>query len=617
MPDGVEQLGSFYSYNLTAMGSTLQPPDRLVGRPSARLCDDPYASYVGSRLLEFFADTSPWSRRLWQIGSVLALKEACEAGGWVRERVLARPAVSDYLQHQLPPFLGPDRGLGGSDLRREVIKLLKSGLAPESTERRRMTQLVPAVEDGYLRRWEQAVADTAAATESGRERAASPSPEVLAQAIAGHLLDSGHSSGQLHRWANELIGNADATLGDLLRSARDLAERPEGSFDVLVPFRALSGHAAGLSTGVKYLSAHETAKALADRREEDEVLDREWPLRQCGALSYRVRAKDIIAASRKVGMIVQQLATRTSYAHETRPSFEPVGRVWVRGWPGSLPLRPPSRSVDVRSLFKQKEVYSSDWPTRLDDALEMAAPLDLDPPAPAVSGAWAAVESLLYNPAEGKETQIHRDASAKRATEESVLYNPAEGNENRAHRDISAKRLASIVACSWPRRELAALSYRHRSSNPTSDRLAKALHASHTKLDRCEAVSKALLRGWRLTVEPNDVAAARRIVAVLADPNPPAQLQDVQRIIAVALIRLYRHRNIVVHAGTTSAIALEATLRTAAPLIGAGFDRIVHAWLRWQVDALTLAARAENSIALAGDPEGPTIARLLEWPRPL
>ena len=78
------------------------------------------------------------------------------------------------------------------------------------------------------------------------------------------------------------------------------------------------------------------------------------------------------------------------------------------------------------------------------------------------------------------------------------------------------------------------------------------------------------------------------------------------------LRRLYRQRNIVVHGGTTAAIALDAALRTAAPLVGAGLDRLVHANLISKIEPLGLAARAENSLALVADPLGPTLPDLLE-----
>ncbi|MGH3848504.1 MAG: hypothetical protein ACRDRT_02170, partial [Pseudonocardiaceae bacterium] len=85
--------------------------------------------------------------------------------------------------------------------------------------------------------------------------------------------------------------------------------------------------------------------------------------------------------------------------------------------------------------------------------------------------------------------------------------------------------------------------------------------------------------------------------ALLGDPY--SQLGDVSCIIQGVLRRLYRQRNIVVHGGNTAAIALDSALRTAAPLIGAGLDRIVHSQLINRVEPLDLAARAENSLALA------------------
>jgi hypothetical protein len=47
---------------------------------AAPLATDSYARHVVARLLDFFADTSPWPRRLWEVSSVLALQEAAEAG---------------------------------------------------------------------------------------------------------------------------------------------------------------------------------------------------------------------------------------------------------------------------------------------------------------------------------------------------------------------------------------------------------------------------------------------------------------------------------------------------------------------------------------------------------
>ena len=48
----------------------------------------------------------------------------------------------------------------------------------------------------------------------------------------------------------------------------------------------------------------------------------------------------------------------------------------------------------------------------------------------------------------------------------------------------------------------------------------------------------------------------------------------------------------VLHWGKTDAVGLRASLRTAAPLVGAGMDRVAHAWFVEKTSPLELAARA-------------------------
>jgi hypothetical protein len=102
------------------------------------MATDPHAAHVGARLLDFFADTTPWPRRLWDISSALALREAHEAGRWQARQVLSAGAVTWYLR-ALERQLGPDRGLGDSKLRKLLTGLLRSGLGPHSPERANLT----------------------------------------------------------------------------------------------------------------------------------------------------------------------------------------------------------------------------------------------------------------------------------------------------------------------------------------------------------------------------------------------------------------------------------------------------------------------------------------------
>lgn len=228
-------------------------------------------------------------------------------------------------------------------------------------------------------------------------------------------------------------------------------------------------------------------------------------------------------------------------------------------------------------------MYSVTGSDRLDDALELAAPVNGGPPAPAVSGAWAAIESLMYHPGDKS------DPSAGRA--------------------VAADRMASLVACSWPRAELTALSYRHKPPEP--DELSLALANAQSNAERCDVLVGVLSTpGQPALTRASDVAARQRMANLLMSPH--RELADVQLVYSGVLRRLYRQRNIVAHGGTTAAVALEAALRTAAPLVGAGLDRLVHASLTQGLEPLELAARAENSLALVGDPLGRGVTRLLD-----
>ena len=534
-----------------------------TGFSGSRPAADPYAQHVLARLLDFFADTTPWPRRLWGVGAVLALREAAEAGDWSRMRVLSSGAVSWYLR-SLERQLGPDRGLGDAQLRKGLIRLLRSGLDPESQERRRLIQLIPMINTSYLATWRRTL-----------DSPKPPSAEHLAQAVASHLLDCGHSSGQLHRWARWLSGQQDATLADVLEDAERLAARDDQIFDVLVPFSSIPDHPALATHLPEWCPPQQAAAWFADNGFTE-------PSRQDGAFRYRVPAKDAVAAARIVGDRIRRLTGRRSYVRSSQKMLEPTGRVWVANWPTSLPLTPPERGVIVHALENQRTVYSVKTGDRLDEALELATPLNAGPPASAAAGAWSAIESLLFHPGDR-----------------------ADG------RAVAADRLADVVACSWPRAELTALSYQHKLRPRGEDRLAVRLAGKRSNLWRSVVISRELASGAKLNLTaPGDIAAAQRMVDLLKAPHE--QLSDVRAVFQGAFRRLYRQRNIVVHGGYTEAIALDSALRIAAPLVGAGLDRLMHAQLSGGLDPLDLAARAANSIELVNDPQGPAPTTLLE-----
>ena len=65
------------------------------------------------------------------------------------------------------------------------------------------------------------------------------------------------------------------------------------------------------------------------------------------------------------------------------------------------------------------------------------------------------------------------------------------------------------------------------------------------------------------------------------------------------------------HGGKTGAVGLRSSLRNAAPLVGAGMDRIAHAWFVEGLEPVQIAARAGVRLATVGASDAPDIVDLL------
>lgn len=242
-----------------------------------------------------------------------------------------------------------------------------------------------------------------------------------------------------------------------------------------------------------------------------------------------------------------------------------LGRLWIGGEPAPFPLPTKHRGVWVNAIEREDQLYNLHPSGRIDAAIELLSDLQTSSPNAAVAGGWAAIEALLSESSD---------------------------------RGGAAERLAMLVACSFPRAELTALSY----SLPRVDSaLETKLDGVTENRDRCAVIAEALTRNPQQTFETarlSDQAAVARMAKLLR--NPQHVLAVIQEQSAVAFRRLYRQRNLVLHWGKTDAVALRANLRTAAPLVGAGIDRIIHAFYVDRLSPLELVARAKVALATVG-----------------
>ncbi|MGW4874797.1 hypothetical protein [Streptomyces chartreusis] len=542
---------------------------------STAAASDPYARHVLARMSDFFTDEgTPWARRLWDIGSVLALEELWEAGHWQAHGVLY-PAACEWQRNELNALIGPDRGLGDRDLRRELTGLLKNPLPDPSPERRRLKEIIGHVRGGYLERWAAAVSVPVG------ERV---KPERYSRTVASHLLDLGYSASHLKAWAEDLY-DARATTADIADSAAELARTPARPFEVLVALAKVPQRQ--LAEPLEHW--YDKGKVIAWLREHGHETA---GVRPGGGFVYRFTALDPYSAAEQARQMLERMTARSQFLRRARGGVEPLPHIWVAGHPQPIPLDPPARGADVLTLVHEGHLYQvAGTRSRIDDALELAAAVNRGPIAPAVAGAWAAVESLLTHPDDPK------------------------GENERSGKAVAADRMAAIIACSWPRAELTALAHHHKPR--TKDDLARRIAACTTNQERARLAADALHSGGATALDftgavtkYSDRPAAQRMADLVTDPRPV--LGDVAGAFRIALRRLYRTRNIILHGGATQGVALEASLRTAAPLVGAGLDRIVHAAYAESLDPLDLAARAEVALKLVNGETGLSVVDLLE-----
>ncbi|MEU5632219.1 integrase [Streptomyces rishiriensis] len=544
----------------------------MVAAPAV---SDPYARHVLARMSDFFTDEgTPWARRLWDIGSVLALEELWEAGSWQAQGVLS-PTACDWQRNELNALIGPDRGLGDRDLRKELTGLLKNSLPDPSPARRRLKEIIGHVRVGYLERW------AAAVNVPVEERV---KPERYSRTVASHLLDLGYSASHLKAWAKDLY-DTRATTADIADSAAGLARTPARAYEVLVALEKVPQRQ--LAEPLEHW--YDKGKVVAWLREHGHGTA---GIRPGGGFVYRFTALDPFSAAEQARQMVERMTARSQFLRKDRGGVKPLPYIWVAGHARPIPLDPPARGADVLTLVNEGHLYQvAGTRSRIDDALELAAAVNRGPMAPAVAGAWAAVESLLMHPDDPK------------------------AEHERSGKAVAADRMAAIIACSWPRAELTALAHRHKPR--TKDDLARAITAGATNQERARLVAEALrtsgapaLDFTGASTKYSDRPAAQRMADLVQNPRPV--LGDVAGAFRIALRRLYRTRNIVLHGGATQGVALEASLRTAAPLVGAGLDRIVHAAYAEDLDPLDLAARAEVALQLVNGETGLSVVDLLE-----
>ncbi len=522
---------------------------------------NPADNLVAARLLDYFSTRTPWHRALWNAGTILALREVLEASearnlGHFSDTSI-RGAIATALR-----LLKDDPGIGTPDERRAVVEALTLNGEPrrellyKGMEYEQLSEVLERCTPLYLHRWSEAL-----------QHADPPAPERASRAIASHLLDRGFNANFLHRWWSYRIRiqpNADTPMSSLVADANELANKIEHNYVVLVPFPSELKPPTGLLPPESWRSATAVSAWL-----HENGLNLPAGIHQQGGLLLTIAALDPESAVQLAAERVELFTARVLLS--LRKQIQNCGIAWVQGQQKLYSIERLIRGIKIGALHRENRLWLETEPDPfIDPAIELLAPLQSGATNTAIAGGWAAIESLLAEPKNAKA-------------------DPAE-------------RLATIVACSFPRAELTFLAYSLGKQHPAY----KALLEPHIEnRDKAAFVAASILNGS--CPEPSDwsdKAALQRMKEVLADPQQT--LAVIRDHVHDSFARLYRQRNLILHAGRTRAVALRSTLRGATPLVGAGLDRICHARFVDGVTPIRFAGRARTALTTvaANDPAG-------------
>lgn len=504
---------------------------------------NPFDQHVVARLFEFFGDRTPWTRRLWSVSTVLALRELLESVDAVAQGRLTDASVA-WFSNRLKSLVGPDPGVGSS---RQTLNELLGKREPWKSgghDYLRLREVTDIVSSDYLNQWAKALRQSESCGDKGL------APEAVASRISGYLLDAGFSFQFLHRWWKRKCAgdtNVFVRLSNIVDDAHLLAREPQRRFCALIAFAADIRLNPPLPAG--WLNATDVATWL--KANGFDTSD----LRQHGGVLMDVEARDPWAAVATIADRVDRLAARIAIGQGRR--FDPAPAAWLKGYSEPFKLR-VRRTVEVHALDRQQRVFAETDTTFVDDALELVRPLHDGAAPAAIVGAWAAVESLLSRPGDRDKVTC-------------------------------ADRLAVLVACSYPRAELTRLSYAHMKHLP--GQLSDQLMAAASNRVRCELLIDALRQDATLAFgTASDRLAIAQMRQILSTPFE--SLRAIQDDVIEALRRLYRVRNLIIHGARTRGTAVGASLRSAPHLVGQGLDRIAHAWIADNVEPSVLVARA-------------------------
>lgn len=524
------------------------------------ILDNPYEAALVARLEDYFVASRHWCRQLWRIGSILESREVAESWEAHHRGALSESSVQ-YLVQSTIRRVKYDLGFGTERQRGNLIEHLKRRMAPGGHDSEALAILLLRHQDKYLLNWAQAL-----------RRDEKPPMEAVSRAVASHLMDAGFSRRAISAWLKYEIRQPDGPPVDaetLVHQANDLWLRSAEEYEIVIPVTASPPYEA--SADSCWMTRSETVAWMGKFFPDQAV-------RQTGALRLLVKARDLPSALGVASDEVVKMIARFRVGARKRLEFS--DDAYVAGKRIIQDYRRKPRRVQVHGLQSTSTIFQRNLPGNLDAVLELLEPLDEGTPAAAVAGSWAALEAMFIGPEDTRE------------------------------RVRAATRMARILSCTYVVSELLALAsaYETTHADAFSDRLRST---AENPMARARLMERSIQdRSMALSFSNSRHQATMDRMRQLVD-NPAVVLPRITGQLEDAFRRLYRQRNLILHAGELASMTLRGTLRTTAPLMGAGIDQVIRTSASRGLTPIQLAAQAEVDLKQVAEGDGFCLAHLL------
>ncbi|MDU0479748.1 hypothetical protein QVA66_10935 [Staphylococcus chromogenes] len=248
------------------------------------------------------------------------------------------------------------------------------------------------------------------------------------------------------------------------------------------------------------------------------------------------------------------------FATGSQNHFSFLESMWSQEKGTAYPTRRAHRTVRFKAFERSGAISRLELTPQLKDMLAIIQPLNTLEHHVAVVHGWVAIESMLVD-----------------------------ANEDDR---IGAERIAYIAAACYFRTEMTWLAVNYEKAYSGESDEAREIRQAQSSFERAKVMLQIILK--KLPTEKmaeKDLLAIRKMAKAFADPGR-AFARTVE-ILTHEFSRLYRKRNLIVHAGYIADRGIDSLAEKLIPVLVAAIDQMLVAELQYQTSPKHLAAKVE------------------------